>query len=76
VYAIPKGTTFISGTARCPKYKITIAYFDEKSKKWVSRMSREENVSKVRFTLLEDVHPVEKNKDKNDTASLKVMVNY
>lgn len=74
VYAIPKGTTFISGTARCPKYKVSISYFDEKAGKWISKVSREEDVSKVKFSVLEDVPPIAK--DINDIASLKVMVNY
>lgn len=75
VYAIPKGTTFISGTARCPKYKAAVSYFDEKAGKWVSKVSREENISKVRFTVLEDVLPAAAQEEK-ETASLKVMVNY
>lgn len=74
VYAIPKGTTFISGTAKCPKFKARISYFDEKAGNWVDRVGREENVSRVRFTVTEDISPVAK--DLNDTASLKVMVNY
>lgn len=74
VYAIPKGTTFISGTARCPKYNVNISYFDEKTGKWVSKVTREEDISRVRFSVLEDVLPVAKNT--NDTASLKVLVNY
>jgi len=74
IYAIPKGTTFISGTARCPKYSVKISYFDEKAGKWVDKISKEENVSRIRFTVLQDVFPVAK--DLNDSASLKVMVNY
>jgi len=74
VYAIPKGTTFISGTARCSSYNVKLSYFDEKKKGWVEKVANEENISKVRFTVLEDVSPVAK--DKNDTASLKVLVNY
>lgn len=75
VYAIPKGTTFISGTARCPKYRVKLSYFDEKAGKWVDKVGREENVSKVRFAVLEDVPPVSSAEEK-ETASLKVMVNY
>jgi len=74
VYAIPKGTTFISGTARCPKYTVKISYFDEKAGKWVDKVTREENISRVRFNVMQDVFPVAK--DLKDSASLKVMVNY
>jgi uncharacterized repeat protein (TIGR01451 family) len=74
VYAIPKGTTFISGTANCPSHKVKVSYFDEKAGSWVDRIKAEENISKVRFTVLEDVYP--KAQEKNDIASLKVMVNY
>ena len=74
VYAIPKGTTLISGTALCQKYKVKIAFYDEKAGKWLDQVGQEENISKVSFTVLDDVYPI--SKDKNDTASLKVMVNY
>jgi uncharacterized repeat protein (TIGR01451 family) len=74
VYAIPKGTTFITGTAKCPKYNVKVAYFDEKIGNWVEKVAMEENVSKIRFSVLDDVQPVAK--DINDIASLKVMVNY
>jgi uncharacterized repeat protein (TIGR01451 family) len=74
VYAIPKGTTFISGTAKCPKYNVKVAYFDEKINNCVEKVAMEENVSKIRFSVLDDVRPVAK--DINDIASLKVMVNY
>jgi uncharacterized repeat protein (TIGR01451 family) len=76
IYAIPKGTTFISGTAKCPRYKVNLEYFDSVADAWTSKVAKEENVSKVRFSVLEDVYPVVREKDVNDTASLKVMVNY
>jgi len=74
VYAIPKGTTFITGTAKCPTYKVNITYFDEKAGKWLSKIENEVNVSKVRFEVLEDVSPVAKGK--SNYAMLKVLVNY
>lgn len=74
VYAIPKGTTFVSGTAQCPKYKTSISYFDEKAGKWVDKFKNEEDISKVKFAVLDDVYPI--TKDKSDSATLKVIVNY
>jgi len=74
VHAIPRGTTFIAGTAKCPKYGVKITYFDKETGNWVDTVSKEQNVSKVRFTLLETVPPSEK--DSSGIASLKVMVNY
>ncbi len=74
VYAIPKGTTLIPGTVLCQKYKVKIAYYDQKADKWLDQVNHEENISKVSFKVLDDVFPVSNNK--NDTASLKVMVNY
>jgi uncharacterized repeat protein (TIGR01451 family) len=76
IYAIPKGTTFIAGTAKCPKYKVALEYFDNTLNKWVGQVLKEENISKVRFSVMDDVYPVVREKDVNDTASLKVMVNY
>ncbi|MFC1559721.1 hypothetical protein ACFLZ2_01035 [Candidatus Margulisiibacteriota bacterium] len=74
VYAIPKGTTFISGTAKLAKHKVNVSYFDTASGKWVKSFENEEDISKVRFSLLEYLPPVEKGK--SGIASLKVMVNY
>jgi uncharacterized repeat protein (TIGR01451 family) len=74
VYAIPKGTTFISGTAKCPQYKVNISYFDTVSGQWIKTVKNEENVSKVRFEVLEDVAPVANGQ--SDYAMLKVLVNY
>ena len=76
VYAIPRGTTFISGTAVSTKLKARISYFDKSLGKWVDKVKNEENISRVRFSVLEDVKPVSKTKDLNGVASLKVMVNY
>lgn len=76
IYAIPKGTTVIAGTAKCPKYKVNVEYFDNEANRWVSQVLKEENISKIRFSVLDDVYPVAREKDVNDTASLKVMVNY
>ena len=74
VYGIPKGTTFIAGTSRVLKHKVAISYFDEKAGTWVDKVGKQEDVSKVKFTLVEDVHPVASKSD--DTATLKVLVNY
>jgi uncharacterized repeat protein (TIGR01451 family) len=74
VYAIPKGTTFISGTAKCPKYKVRITYYDESAGTWMNDVAKEETISKVKYTLLEDILPV--SKDTKDAVTLKVMVNY
>jgi uncharacterized repeat protein (TIGR01451 family) len=74
VYGIPKGTTFIAGTGKCLKHKVSITYFDEKAGKWVDKVGAEGNISRVKFTLNEDVFPVAGKKD--DTATLKVLVNY
>jgi len=73
IYSIPKGTTFIAGTTKCVKHKAAISYYDEKAAKWLDKVGKQENISKVRFVLLEDIHPVAA--DKDDTATLKVTVN-
>jgi uncharacterized repeat protein (TIGR01451 family) len=74
VYAIPKGTTFIPGTARTTTHKATISYFDKKLGKWLDKIVKEEDVSRIRFTVQEEVKPASTNK--GGIASLKVMVNY
>lgn len=57
-YDIPEGT-IIAGVPKISKgVPVKIIYFDRAQKKWLAQIDKEENVSRVRFTLLEDVLPV------------------
>ena len=49
-------------------------FFDKKADKWGSTVKKEEDISRIRFSVSEDVLPI--TKGKNGTASLKVLVNY
>jgi len=75
VHAIPKGTTFLPGTAVInSKVNAEITYFDKNKEVWAKDVKGEENISKIKFEILDDIPPV--STGKNGTASFKVSVDY
>lgn len=73
-YDIPKGTT-IAGTPIVRKgHSCRTTYYDQKQRRWLARVEKEENINKVKFEISDAVPPVAGEKDVNGAIDLNVMI--
>jgi uncharacterized repeat protein (TIGR01451 family) len=73
-YDIPAGTT-IAGTPIVRKgYSCRTTYYDQKQRRWLARIEKEENINKVKFEITDPVPPVAGEQDVNGVIDLNVMI--
>lgn len=73
-YDIPDGTV-IAGNPRIKQGPAAqVSYFDKIKKKWVAEIEREENISRVRFLIPNNLPPLEANKKVNGIIDLNVLI--
>lgn len=73
-YDIPAGTS-IAGTPivrKGPSCRTT--YYDQKQRRWLARIEKEEDINKVKFEISFPVPPVSGEKDVNGVIDLNVMI--
>lgn len=73
-YAIPQGTilTGIPKVVQGPK--AIVSYYDTKKEMWVKEVVEEEDVSKVRFTVVGNIPPAKSLEDISGILSFKVLI--
>ena len=73
-YDIPNGTV-IAGTPIIRKgYAASVEYFDRIKNKWLSRIEKDVNVSKVKFVISDPIPPVKNIVDVNGQIDLNVVI--
>jgi uncharacterized repeat protein (TIGR01451 family) len=74
-YAIPEGTV-ITGVPRVIKgARAEVSYYDRSKKAWLDKINREEDVQKVRFSIMDAVSPVAGKKEISGIIILNVIIN-
>jgi uncharacterized repeat protein (TIGR01451 family) len=74
-YAIPEGTV-ITGVPRVIKgARAEVSYYDRSKKAWLDKINREEDVQKVRFSIMDAVSPVAGKKEISGIIVLNVIIN-
>jgi uncharacterized repeat protein (TIGR01451 family) len=73
-YAIPDGT-IITGIPKVEEGpKVIVSYYDIEQKMWVKEVTEEQNVSKVRFTVVGDIPPAKSADEDSGILSFKVLI--
>jgi len=73
-YDIPRGTV-IAGTPLVRKgHAARVLYFDRVKNKWLTRIGKEENISRVKFDISDPVPPVKNSKESNGLIDLNVVI--
>ena len=73
-YDIPAGT-IIAGTPIVRKgYACRTTFYDQRQRRWLARIEKEENINKVKFEIADAVPPVSGEKDINGQIDLNVVI--
>jgi len=56
-YPIPRGTVFLPASANINDFRAVVSYFDSKAGHWISEVTDEKNISKIRFKIQDPIPP-------------------
>ncbi|MFH1683415.1 MAG: hypothetical protein ABIA67_00885 [Candidatus Margulisiibacteriota bacterium] len=57
-FPVPVGTKLMPNSMSAGKFNAKYSYFDERQGKWLSEVNNAENISKVRFQILDQIDPL------------------
>ncbi|MFH1347626.1 MAG: hypothetical protein ABIH22_02945 [Candidatus Margulisiibacteriota bacterium] len=57
-FPVPEGTKLVPNSMNSGKFKANYSYFDKRLGKWGSQLNDVENISKVRFQILDQIDPL------------------
>lgn len=73
-YAIPDGTVYSGWVLRKGIAPKEVSFYDKSVNQWVLKVTKPENITKIKFSINEDLKPVKKITDANEVIDLNVVI--